>query len=314
MSPRIVSLLASATEIVDALGLGEQLVGISHECDFPDHLLGLPRVSRPRFDPSGLSSGEIDAAVRQAMTEHGSVYEIDLDALESLNPDIVLTQAVCDVCAVPAGGAREALAARGLEAEIVSLDAHTIEGIFDTMVQVGVAAGGPEACGARVAELRARLDAVEGAVRGAPRPRVLGIEWLDPPFTPGHWVPEMVAWAGGENLLGDLGQPSRQVEWTDLEGLDPDVLLIMPCGYRLDAARSDADTHAERLCAVAPRATAGGRAFVVNASAYFNRSGPRFVTGIEILGGLLHADRLPRPAPDDAAVWWKPSADSVSRR
>ena len=279
MSARIVSLLASGTEIVDALGLGAQLVGISHECDFPDHLLELPRLSRPRFDAAGLSSGEIDAAVRQAMAEHGSVYEIDTDALESLDPDIILTQAVCEVCAVPTGGVREALAASGLDAEIVSLDAHTIEEIFDSMLQVGIAAADVEAATARVAELRVRLAQVERALHQAPRPHVLGIEWLDPPFAPGHWVPEMIARAGGENLLGEAGQPSRQVEWEDLEGTDPDALLIMPCGYGLQAARADADRHADRLRSIAPRAIDDGRAFAVDATSYFNRSGPRFVTG-----------------------------------
>ncbi|MDE2719944.1 cobalamin-binding protein [Candidatus Palauibacter polyketidifaciens] len=306
-APRIVSLLASGTEIVDALGLGECLVGISHECDHPPHLLDRPRVSRPRFDPEALSSGEIDAAVRQAMTEHGSVYEVDAAVLEKLDPDIIITQAVCDVCAVPTDGVREVLGARGIEADVVSLDAHTIEDILASITQVARAAGSPEIAGDAGGSLRRRLDAVRAAVPHADPPRVLGIEWFDPPFAPGHWVPEMIELAGGRNLAGEAGQPSREVSWDEIRGLDPDALLLMPCGYGLDASRADADAHAERLGEVAPRAIAEGRAWVVDASSYFNRSGPRFVTGVEILGGLLHPDRVPTPDAEVAAVWTPPA-------
>ena len=305
--PRIVSLLASGTEIIDALGLGAGLVGISHECDYPPHLLDRPRVSRPRFDPRGLSSGEIDAAVRRAMAEHGSVYEIDGDVLEALEPDIIITQAVCEVCAVPTGGVREVLGARGIEAEIVSLDAHTIGEILASLGQVARAAGCPEAARVAEASLRDRLSAVREAVRGEAPVRVLGIEWLDPPFAPGHWVPEMIDLAGGRNLIGEAGHPSREVAWEEIEGLDPDALLIMPCGYGLDAARTDADAHAASLLRVAPRAVADGRAWVVDASAYLNRSGPRFATGVEILGGLLHPSRVRAPDPQHAAVWTPPA-------
>ncbi len=306
-APRIVSLLASGTEIVDALGLGECLVGISHECDHPPHLLDRPRVSRPRFDPEALSSGEIDAAVRQAMTEHGSVYEVDAAVLEKLDPDIIITQAVCEVCAVPTDGVREVLGARGIEADVVSLDAHTIDDILASITQVARAAGSPEIARDAGGSLRRRLDAVRAAVRDADPPRVLGIEWFDPPFAPGHWVPEMIELAGGRNLAGEAGQPSREVSWDEIGDLDPDGLLLMPCGYGLDASRADADAHAERLGEVAPRAIAETRAWVVDASSYFNRSGPRFVTGVEILGGLLHPDRLPTPDPAVAAVWSPPA-------
>lgn len=306
-APRIVSLLASGTEIVDALGLGECLVGISHECDHPRHLLDRPRASRPRFDPEGLSSGEIDAAVRQAMIEHGSVYEIDEAVLEGLDPDIIITQAVCEVCAVPTGGVRQVLGARGIEAEVVSLDAHTIDDILASLAQVARAAGNLEIARDAAGSLRRRLDAVRAAVREADPPRVLGIEWFDPPFAPGHWVPEMIELAGGRNLAGEAGRPSREVSWEEIGDLDPDALLLMPCGYGLEAARADADAHAEPLARVASRAVASGRAWVVDASSYFNRSGPRFATGVEILGGLLHPDRLPTPDPSVAAVWTPPT-------
>ncbi|HEX2168476.1 MAG TPA: ABC transporter substrate-binding protein [Longimicrobiales bacterium] len=300
---RIASFLASGTEICVALGLQESVVAISHECDWPPDVLDRPRLSRPRFDPSGLSSGEIDAALRQAMQDHGSVYEIDEDLLTQLAPDIILTQAVCEVCAVPTPGVRELVARRNLAANVVSLDAHTVQDILDSIVQVGAAADVAGEAADVVAEIGARIDRVTQAVAGAPRPRVLALEWLDPPFTPGHWVPEMIALAGGDNLAGTAGSHSTETTWDELHDLDPDVLLIMPCGYDLDATKRDAEAARDRLSAVAPRAIEQRRAFIVDGSAYFNRSGPRFINGIEILAGLLHPEVFDAPPADTAAVW-----------
>lgn len=300
---RIVSLLASGTEIVDALGLGERLVGISHECDHPAGLMDRPRVSRPRFDPAGLDSGAIDRAVRATMEEHGSVYAVDAERLAELRPSLILTQAVCEVCAVPTAGVRETVGRLGLDAEVLSLDAHTLEDILGTIREVAGAAGVPERGDAAADRLAARIRRVEQAVDGARRPRVLAIEWLDPPFTPGHWVPEMIAAAGGDCLAGEAGARSLETTWDALTGLDPDVLLIMPCGYGLDASVADADRHARRLAAVAPRAIEQGRAWVVDGSSYFNRSGPRAVDGVEILAGLLHPDRWPQPGAAAAREW-----------
>lgn len=303
MAKRIVSLLASGTEIVDALGLGERLVGISHECDYPPSLMDRPRLSRPRFAPDGLSSGEIDRAVRQAMAEHGSVYEVDGDRLAELEPDLILTQAVCEVCAVPTPGVQDVVRERGLDARVLSLDAHTLDDIVATVRAVGEAAG-VAARGERAASgLEARLAAVRAAVADADRPRVLAIEWLDPPFLPGHWVPEMIEAAGGACLVGEPGRRSVEAAWDDLAGLDPDVLVIMPCGYGLVAAREDADRQGGRLREVGERAIRSGAAWVVDASSYFNRSGPRTVDGVEILAGILHPDRWPRPGADTAAPW-----------
>jgi len=300
---RIASFLASGTEIVAALGQADAIVGISHECDWPPEVLDRPRLSRPRFEPAGLTSREIDRAVRQAMLDHGSVYALDADHLERLAPDLVLTQAVCEVCAVPTPGVVEEVRSRGMPARVESLDAHTIDEILATVLQVGEAAGVSERAGELVAALRGRLAAIREAVAGAPRPRVLALEWLDPPFLPGHWVPEMITLAGGENLLGEAGRHSVQVTWPDLEGFDPDVLLLMPCGYGLDASGADADRHAERLRAVAPRAIDEGNAFVVDGSAYLNRSGPRVVDGVEMLAGLLQPGRVAFPANDRARRW-----------
>jgi iron complex transport system substrate-binding protein len=299
----IASLLASGTEIVCALGLRDRLVAISHECDYPPEVLDLPRLSRPRFDPSGMTSGAIDRAVREAMAEHGSVYQIDAQRLEQLDPDLILTQAVCEVCAVPTPGVREAVAERGLSAEVLSLDAHTLEEIFESIEDVGRAAGAPAPANALTRLLRARRQRVLDAAAGGRRTRVLALEWLDPPFAPGHWVPEMIAVAGGENLVGRAGGHSHEVAWESLEGLDPDVLLIMPCGYGLEASAADADAHADRLQRVAARAIADGRSFVVDGSAYFNRSGPRVVDGVEILAALLHPGRVPDPPAGTCAGW-----------
>jgi iron complex transport system substrate-binding protein len=291
-APRIVSLLGSATEIVYELGLQEYLVGISHECDHPPEALALPRVSRPRFDPGGLTSGEIDAAVRRAMREHGSVYEVDRRLLEVLRPTVVLTQAICEVCAVPTGSVEEAVSHLGPGVRVESLDAHTLDDILLTMHQVADAAGEPRAAEAAVARLRDRLDAVRARVDGALRPRTLLLEWLDPPFAPGHWVPEMVELAGGENLLGSAGERSREVAPDDLKGLDPEVVLIEPCGFGLDEAARDAERNRDLLAGPAGALGASGGAWLLH-SAWFSRSGPRVVEGVETLARLLHPDRFP---------------------
>jgi iron complex transport system substrate-binding protein len=309
---RIASLLASGTEILVALGLEDRLVAISHECDYPPRVLDRPRLSRPRFEPAGLSSGELDAAVRAAMAQHGSVYAVDDEELATLAPDLILAQAVCEVCAVPTLGVRDIVERRGIDARILSLDAHTVEDIVRSILDVGAAAGVMERAQAVVAELRARIAAVRTGVAGAEPVRVLALEWLDPPFVPGHWVPEMIQLAGGVNLAGAVGRPSRQVEWSDIAGLDPDVLLLMPCGYGLDATIADANRSARAIAPLAPRAIADGCAFVVDGSAYFNRSGPRVVDGIEILAGLLHPGRCPPPPRAVAAAWRPPSSNHGS--
>jgi len=300
---RIVSLLASATEIVCALGLEDRLVGISHECDHPERVLDRPRVSRPRFDPEGMESGEIDRAVRESMEAHGSVYAVDGDVLARLEPDLILTQAVCEVCAVPTAGVREIVGERGLEAEVLSLDAHTLEEILETVTQVGRAAGVADRARSVRDDLAGRLRAAARAVEDTDRPGVLLLEWMDPPFVPGHWVPEMVDLAGGRNLAGEAGRRSREVEWGTLEELDPDALVVAPCGYGLRESREEADRFAGRLRRLAPRAVDAGRSWVVDASSYFNRSGPRVVDGVEILAGLLHPDRVDAPAAESAVRW-----------
>jgi iron complex transport system substrate-binding protein len=304
---RIVSLLASGTEIAFALGLGDGVVGISHECDYPPEALDRPRVSRPRFDLVGRSSAEIDAAVRQAREAYGSVYELDADLLGRLEPDLVLAQAVCEVCAVPTSLAAEA--ARVLEPapQILSLDAHSLDGVLRSVYEVGEAAGASTRARALVDRAHERLATVRKAVAGRPPVSVLAIEWLAPPFLPGHWTPEMIETAGGR-LLGGVkaGEPSRQVTWADLESLDPDMVIVMPCGFDLATSRRDADDHAEALQRAAPKAAATGQIRIVDGSAYFNRSGPRAVDGVEILGALLHPECFPGVDLTGRAEVWRP--------
>ncbi|HEX6368875.1 MAG TPA: ABC transporter substrate-binding protein [Longimicrobium sp.] len=301
---RIASMLSSATEIVYALGLQNHLVGISHECDHPPQALRLPRLSRSRFDPAGLTSGEIDAEVRRCMVEHGSVYEVDVDALRRIRPDVILTQAVCEVCAVPTGSVNDAVAGLPHPPAVVSLDAHTLEQIFATMLQVADAADDSRRGVETVARLRARVDRVREAVAGRARPRTLALEWLDPPFAPGHWVPEMVQTAGGDNLVGTAGSHSLEIPWSQAEGLDPDRLLLVPCGYAMDRARQDADEARARLWVLAAPAIDAGRA-AVGDSAYFSRSGPRVVEGIEALAAWLHPDAALTPPPGRILEGWR---------
>jgi len=277
---RIVSLLPSATEIVCALGLEDRLVGISHSCDYPESITDRPRLSRPRTDLNGLSSGEIDAAIRGAMREYGSVYEVDVAGIQALEPDLILTQGICDVCAVPES---QVIAVVGTK--ILRLDAHDLAAIFASIRDVGCATGTVERAEDLVVDMQRRIAAVRECVAGRPRPRVLALEWLDPPYVPGHWVPELIALAGGELLAGTARRPSYRMQWPELRKLRPDVLLVMPCGLSLAETRREAQRYESELHAV------GGRIELLDASAYFSRSGPRVVDGLEILAQAFAALR-----------------------
>ena len=274
---RIVSLLPSATEIVCALGLEDKLVGISHSCDYPPSIAHLPRLSRTRANLDGLSSGEIDAAVRAALRDYGSVYEIDVKAIRALKPDLILTQGICDVCAVPQ---RQVIDA-SLGGRVLTLDAHDLTAIFSGIRDVGCATGVIDRAEQLIAELQQRIAAVRARAAGRARPRVLALEWLDPPYVPGHWVPEMIDVAGGELLAGTTRRPSYRVQWPELPAFHADVILVMPCGLDLKASQSEANRHAVQL------QTLGGRLHVLDASSFFSRSGPRVVDGIEILASTI---------------------------
>jgi len=274
---RIVSLLPSATEIVCALGLEDRLVGISHSCDYPASVADLPRLSRPRANLDGLASGEIDAAIRAAMRDYGSVYEIDVAALEKLHPDLILTQGICDVCAVP----ESQVIAASVGSRIVTLDAHDLAAIFGSIRDVGCATGVAERAEDLIEGLERRIALVRERVAAFRRPRVLALEWLDPPYVPGHWVPEMIDIAGGELLAGVTRRPSYRMEWSDLQKLEPDIVLVMPCGFTLEETRREAGHYASELEAI------GGSLHLLDASAYFSRSGPRVVDGLEILASAI---------------------------
>ena len=306
MSPvgRIASLLPSATEIVCALGLDDHLVGISHCCDHPSAIRSKPRLTRPRFPLAGRTSGEIDAAVRQALRGFGSVYEVDAARLAALGPDLLLTQGICEVCAVPARDAVAAAAGLASCPSVVALDAHEVAGVLETIRLVGRVGGVPERAERCVRDIERRIAAIQARVASRPAPRVLALEWLDPPFVPGHWVPEMVALAGGNLLCGVAGRPSFPVAWEDLAGLDPDVLLVMPCGFDLAAALADARRYGASLRAVAPRAIRSARAYAVDATAHFSRPGPRVADGVELLAALLHPDAFPGVSLEGKAVVW----------
>ena len=279
-------------------------MGVSHSCDHPSAVRAKPRLTRPRFPLDGLSSGEIDAAVRHALREFGSVYEVDTERLAAVGPDLLLTQGVCEVCAVATRDT--AAAALGLAScpEVLALDAHDVAGVRDTIRLVGRAVGVPERADRCVREIEWRIASVRARVEGRPTPRVLALEWLEPPLVPGHWVPEMVALAGGNLLRGVAGRPSFAMPWEDLADLDPDVLLVMPCGFDLAAARADAPRYGASLRVVSPRAIRSARAYAVDATAHFSRPGPRVADGVELLAALLHPDVFPSASLEGRATVW----------
>ena len=231
--------------------------------------------------------------MRQALREFGGVYEVDSERLAAVGPDLLLTQGVCEVCAVSTRDAEAAALTLISGPTVLALDAHDIAGVLATIRLVGRAGGVAERAERCVRDIERRIASAHARVEGRPVVRVLALEWLDPPFVPGHWVPEMIALAGGTLLCGVAGRPSFAVEWADLAGLCPDVLLVMPCGFDLAAARTDARRHGASLRAVAPRAIRSARAYAVDATTHFSRPGPRVADGVELLAALLHPDLFP---------------------
>jgi iron complex transport system substrate-binding protein len=297
---KIVSLLPSATEIVYALGLGEDLVGVTDECDFPADAVTKPVVSRSAL-PQGrpLTSREIDAAVRERIEADRPLYVLDADLIRREQPDVILTQDLCRVCAVPAGHVEEALAQLGLtdRTKVLSLDPSTLE---EVIAQIEIVGGllGVEARGAEIAAaLRQRLAAVQQTAVRLPTVNVFCMEWGEPPFAAGHWVPEMVEAVGATNLLGEKGEPSRTVTHREIRDAMPEVLVYMPCGYYLE----DAEEEAARVLAhpeVADTPAVRNRnAFAVEATSFFSRPGPRIVDGVEILAWAVHPEAYPVPPP-----------------
>ena len=282
---RIVSLLPSTTEILFDLGVGDDVVGVTFECDHPVEARERRIVSTSAM-PESLSSKEIDAWVSEAMHRGEDLYHLDADALSGLDADLVVTQDLCAVCAVDVSVVDDALAHLGCTADVLTIDPHTLGEVLASVVTLGRATGSEAAAEVLVAGLRARIDVVRRAVAGRPRPRVLLLEWTDPPFAPGHWVPEMVVEAGGMPTLGRIGEKSWRVDWDEVRASEPDVGVCGPCGY--DLAGSTA--LAEELVASGELTGAMTEVpvWAVDANASFARPGPRLVDGIEALASILH--------------------------
>lgn len=292
---RIVSLLPSATEIVCALGLEDDLVGVTHECDWPPVARTKRQVSQSMI-PAGATAAQIDDLVVGSMSGGAPTYLLDEAAVRELQPDLVLTQDLCAVCAVPAGQVEHALDKLGCSADVVSLDPSSLEEMLQGIEEVGERTGRLAQARALVADLRGRLDAVEAAVAGCRRPRTFALEWGDPPYNGGHWVPEMVQRAGGDAVLGAWGTPSVRVTWDAIEEQRPEVVVFMPCGYDLGGALAQADQVLSRPEIAAATVVA------VDASGCFSRPGPRLVEGVEILAAALHPDAVPAPRTDAMRV------------
>jgi iron complex transport system substrate-binding protein len=288
---RIVSLVPHATELLFALGLSDQIIAVTHECDYPPQALGLPRATRDMLEP-GLSSVEIDAAVRERTEQGLSIYELDADLIRGLEPDLIVTQALCPVCAVSYEDVATLAATLRPPPRVIALDPHTLGETLGDVRTLAEATGRRDAGVALIARIAGRIDRVKLAVRGAERPRVAAIEWFDPIYVAGHWTPQLIELAGGEDVLGGPGEPSERASWEDVARANPEIVVAMPCGYGAARARTEAAGHAERL-----RSTGADRVVAVDAASYFSRPGPRLVDGLELLAHILHPELAP-DAPD----------------
>jgi iron complex transport system substrate-binding protein len=286
---RIASLVPSATEMLFALGLGGDVVAVTHECDYPPAARRLPHLTATVL-PEGLSAGEIDAAVKSVVGEGRALYSLDEERLAELAPDLIVTQAICAVCAVSFEDVVEVAARLPGKPRVVQQDPSSIAEVLEDVTRLGEAAGIETRALELRAELGARLAAVRAAVAGAPPPRVIALEWLDPPFVGGHWIPEMVAMAGGIDVAGPAGAKSPEVEWEALEALDPDLVVVMLCGMYAERSRREAEAHREQV-----ELLGADRVFAVDAASTYSRPGPRLVDGTELLAHLLHPDRVDPP-------------------
>ena len=296
---RIVSLLPSTTEIVCALGLDAELVGITHECDYPPSAVDKPRLTASRISHETMTSKEIDHAVRSQLDGHGSIYDLDEAKLRRLNPDLILTQELCEVCAVSYKTVERAARMFAADVKVVSLEPKTIEDIFENIRTVGELTGQATEAGQLIGSLNARLDRIKEKTASLNRrPRTLMLEWLEPPFAPGHWVPEQVAIAGGDHAFGKAGQRSVTTNAEEISAYAPEVIVLIPCGYykedilrQLPGAQLPAGWN--DLPAVKDR-----QVWATDATSYFSRPGPRVVDGVEILARILHPDVF--GAPNDS--------------
>ncbi len=292
---RIVSLLPSATEIVCQLGLENELVGVTHECDYPASVCDLPKVTRTLI-PAAASSREIDELVRERLKTERALYSLDMPMLTELRPDLIVTQALCDVCAVAKDEVRAAACSLPGQPRVINLEPTCLADVFECLRQVGAATGREERAAAEIGKLRDRVTAVEARSRQiAHRPPVVVLEWIDPPFSSGHWSPELVHLAGGQEVIGAAGQRSRSIDWRQIVAAAPEVLLIACCGFDISRTLTDLPIlrgysgWSELPC------VRSERVYAVDGSAYFSRPGPRLVDSLEILANALHPTIHPLP-------------------
>ncbi|HUE25708.1 MAG TPA: cobalamin-binding protein [Solirubrobacteraceae bacterium] len=291
---RIVSLVPSATEMLFALGLGGEVIAVTHECDYPEAARELPRVTRDVL-PAGLSSAQIDAAVKERTLAGESIYELDVDALHDLRPDLIVTQALCSVCAVSYDDVRQIAEEIETHPQVISLDPHTLGEVLGDARTLAQATDRKDAAVELVRAASERIDRIRLAVRGAKRrPRVAALEWLDPPFAAGHWTPQLIEYAGGEDVLGFPGEHSEERSWEEVRLAEPDVVIVMPCGFDAELAYREAEMHRDQLAAIG-----AGEVVAVDAAAYFSRPGPRIVDGLELLAHVIHPELVER-APGEA--------------
>ncbi len=294
---RIVSLVPSATEMLFALGLGAEVVAVTHECDFPAKVSQLPRVTRDVL-PAGLSSAQIDAAVKERTLAGESIYELDGDALHELRPNLIVTQALCSVCAVSYDDVRAIAEEIDTQPMVISLDPHTIGEVLGDARTLAQATGAREEAVDFIREAAERIDRIRLRVRDAERPRVAALEWLDPPFAAGHWTPQLISLAGGEDVLGFPGEASEQRTWKEVTAGQPEIVVVMPCGFDAEIAHREAEMHRDELAAVG-----AGKVVAVDASSYFSRPGPRIVDGLELLAHILHPELFAEnPSPPEQAL------------
>jgi iron complex transport system substrate-binding protein len=286
---RLVSLLPSATEIVYALGLGDQLVGVTFECDEPASARTGKTVVVGGRDTSGMTPREIDEYVRGQMASGADLYTLHQRALADLDPDLIITQDLCRVCALPSGQIENALGYLGCRADVLSLDPRSLDEVLDSILEVGSRTGVRGRAERLTAGLRARRDRITARVAGRPRPRVTVVEWVDPPFTAGHWIPDLVTAAGGEPVAARPGRPSVPVTWDGIAAEVPDLVLVAPCGYHLPGAVEQAG--------LAARALPGTPVWAIDADGIIVRPGPRLICGVEAIAAVLHPGAVPEAPP-----------------
>ena len=298
---KIASLLPSATEIICALGLEENLVGITHECDFPASVADKPHLTASRISHAAMSSAEIDHAVRSQLDGHGSIYDLDTTKLKELKPDLIVTQELCEVCAVSYKQVEKAAKMYVADAQVVSLEPNTISDIFENIKTIGALTGTGERAETVVAELRNRIDKLrEKTANLEKRPRVFVLEWLEPPFAPGHWTPEQVEIAGGDCLMGKAGEKSRTTTYREIYESNPEIVVLAPCGYYTeDILRQLPNTQFPEYLREIP-AFQTGEVWALDASAYFSRPAPRVIEGAEILAKIYHPEIFGAPVETEA--------------